>query len=184
MRYRAPGLVGKPEGAYTGGMREGLYDPSMPHPDKRLEDLARYIAGNSKPVSVVAASRVIKCKTHTAAKHLQDPRLIDRVTFLVRYRLKGAIPKALKTLEDLMDSKHDSVRLRAAIELLDRAGLSSESQVQQPAFTVELNLSGLKTATSLEPPPKQEEFLDFSAAEEAEVVGEGATRGDKAQRPN
>lgn len=154
-------------------------------PTRRHEHLARLIADGTKSTTVGQLATLTGFSQSTVKRLKFDRELIRRVQFLQAGKLRGLVPKALSALEDLLSSDVDSVRLKAAIEVLDRAGLAIDKpQETHAAFNLTLNLGneeGLKTATSLGPPPIDEDFSssrvlpdnldeDFSGSE---VVIEG-----------
>ena len=148
-------------------------DCTRPLPYERHERLARLLADGTKSLTNCQLASLIHLSEKRVEQLRSDDTVLKRLQFIQQGRLRSLIPKALTTLTSLLDSEHDSVRLKAAIEILDRGGLRlEEAKENQPAFSLTLNLSGsqggLKTATSLGPPPVGEEFLPSQG--EAEIV--------------
>lgn len=139
------------------------YDASRTLP-KRAECAARMLANTRQRVSVSDIASHCGVTERSARGYIEDPRVHDRVWYLQRFRVKAAVAKALGTLEELLDSDNDAVRLRAASEVLDRAGFVAEEKTEEKqTFNVVLNLGSsegaLKTATFPGPPPTNGEFL-------------------------
>ena len=148
-------------------------DCTRPLPYRRHETLARLLADGRKRLSDEELASLTRMSESRVIQLRQDDTLLKRIQFIQQGNLRRLIPRALATLTNLLDSKHDTVRLKAAVEILDRGGLRlEEAKENQPAFSLTLNLSGseggLKTATSLGPPPLGEEFLP--AGDQAQAI--------------
>ena len=148
-------------------------DCTRPLPYERHERLARLLADGTKSLTNCQLASLIHLSEKRVEQLRSDDTVLKRLQFIQQGRLRSLIPKALTTLTSLLDSEHDSVRLKAAIEILDRGGLRlEEAKENQPAFSLTLNLSGsqggLKTATSLGPPPMDKEFLP--AGDQAQAI--------------
>lgn len=126
------------------------------------EAMARLIAGGTK-YTLQEASERLGVSRELVKKLMNNKDVRDRAWFLLNSRVRSIASRALTTLEDLLDSDDDRVRLGAARDLLDRAGLVPDQSPQEAAtpFTVVLNLGGgLKTGSITPPPPIDAQFLD------------------------
>mgnify|MGYP001555669340 CR=1 FL=1 len=140
------------------------WDASRELPVERLERIARFIATLGKRCNSRILQEKFNLQKTTADRYLADQRVLDRVFWLQRYRVKGAVGRALSVLEKLLESKDERIALKAAVEILDRSGLTvaAQEEREQPsqAFQINLNLGGgLKSDHPRSLHPKREEFL-------------------------
>ena len=150
------------KGAILASMSNRNNDPARPLLNPRHEKAARAIAEGAKGLTSSDLARLVGVSKRTAESYRNDPKIVDRVTWIQRSRLKGLVPKALMTLERLLDAESEQVRLKAAIEVLDRSGYGPEQTTTETSnpFQVVFDFGGLqKPATICSSTPTPSDFL-------------------------
>lgn len=93
---------------------------------------------------------ILNTTTTTVNKYLRDERVLEAIenyqrveTKLVDQNIKAMREKALKTINELMDSDDDKVRYQASKDVLDRTGhiatMKKEVTIQHKSFEEQLN---------------------------------------------
>ena len=93
---------------------------------------------------------ILNTTTTTVNKYLRDERVLEAIenyqrveTKLVDQNIKAMREKALKTINELMDSDDDKVRYQASKDVLDRTGhiatMKKEATIQHKSFEEQLN---------------------------------------------
>ena len=93
---------------------------------------------------------ILNTTTTTVNKYLRDERVLEAIenyqrveTKLVDQNIKAMREKALKTINELMDSDDDKVRYQASKDVLDRTGhiatMKKEVTIQHKRFEEQLN---------------------------------------------
>lgn len=119
-------------------LREELTDIQV-----RLPVVYRYILARSLTTSDAAATRTIGMSYQWIAQqdnqayynNLAERLACDRL-LQAGLQLKELLPKALQSLEGLLDSENERIRLQATIAVLDRVGLERAVAAQAPAGTM------------------------------------------------
>lgn len=151
--------------------------PTEMLPNQRHERLAAMLVVNPK-LTAEQVAKSLKTTEKYATQLLNASHIAKRVHFLQRRRVNYLAGKAIETLTALLDCDDDRVRLGAARDILDRAGIRTveEQSEHKPTFSVTLNLGErrevaiqsqpdddqqvtLKTGPSLRPPNPDGEFL-------------------------
>ena len=95
-------------------------------------------------------ANILNTTTTTVNKYLRDERVLEAIenyqrveTKLVDQNIKAMREKALKTINELMDSEDDKVRYQASKDVLDRTGhiatMKKEVTIQHKSFEEQLN---------------------------------------------
>ena len=93
---------------------------------------------------------ILNTTTTTVNKYLRDERVLEAIenyqrveTKLVDQNIKAMREKALKTINELMDSDDDKVRYQASKDVLDRTGhlatMKKEVTITHKSFEEQLN---------------------------------------------
>lgn len=94
-------------------------------------------------------ANILNTTTTTVNKYLRDERVLEAIdhyqkveTQLVDQNIKSMRDKALKTINELMDSEDDKVRYQASKDVLDRTGhiatMKKEVTIQHKTFEEQL----------------------------------------------
>jgi hypothetical protein len=88
------------------------------------------------------AARIAGLTREHVCKALSKPHVQARYQVLLRKRLHAMAPKALGTVDSLMDCDSSYVRLQAAVTVMDRVGLRPvESTAVQTEVIINIDLS-------------------------------------------
>ena len=77
-----------------------------------------------------AIAKKIQMSEQTICNWKKDPEFIAEHNKLLRATLRSVATKAARTLVDLLEAESEQVRLNAAKDILDRAGLKPEEKIE------------------------------------------------------
>ncbi len=100
-------------------------------------DIARELGVSEVMVSYTLNSPVVK-RQMSIMHAARDVDAID-----VAKRIQEVAPKALEVLEDLLETGNDTIRLRTATDLLDRAGHAAVKTLRTQSLSVHLDKDDL-----------------------------------------
>lgn len=100
-------------------------------------DIARELGVSEVMVSYTLNSPVVKRQMMV----MQAARDVDAVD--VAKRIQEVAPKALDVLEELLETGNDTIRLRTATDLLDRAGHAAVKTFRTQSLSVHLDKEDL-----------------------------------------
>jgi hypothetical protein len=105
----------------------------------------RYILGDGSRCWQWAGSSAISRDEGKCRSHLTVSQIVARETFTknVRDRLAQASGAAVDRLEALLDAEAESVRLRAATEILDRVGVRAGTEVTAEVTVTHVDATAL-----------------------------------------
>lgn len=108
------------------------FDPSKKMSAKRERIVQTMLR---REVTWQEVREMVGCGERTARGYLVDPRILRRLRWLLDSRLQLLASEAVEAAATIMrESNDDRVRLRAASEIMDRAGLTPpEAQEEQTA---------------------------------------------------
>ena len=74
-------------------------------------------------------ARELKISEQTICNWKKDEEFSSECSKHLRISLKTLVPKAVKTMEDLLESESDNVRFSAAKDILDRTGFKPSDNI-------------------------------------------------------
>ena len=101
-------------------------------------DIARELGLSEVMVSYTLNSPVVKRQMDV----MQSARDIDAVD--VAKRIQDVAPRALEVMEELLEEGNDAIKLRAATDILDRAGHAAVRTIRTQSLAVHLNKEDLE----------------------------------------
>lgn len=101
-------------------------------------DIARELGVSEVMVSYTMNSPIVKREMEL----MRSARDLDAVD--VAKRIQEVAPRALEVLEDLLETANDSIRFRAATDVLDRAGHAAVKTLRTESLSVHLNKDDLE----------------------------------------
>jgi predicted transcriptional regulator len=101
-------------------------------------DIARELGVSEVMVSYTMNSPIVKREMEL----MRSARDLDAVD--VAKRIQEVAPRALEVLEDLLETANDSIRFRAATDVLDRAGHAAVKTLRTESLSVHLNKEDLE----------------------------------------
>jgi hypothetical protein len=125
-------LVPLPAGEWQDKPRER--PASKPEITPRL-DAALHVLVTSACTQEAAAKAAGLSRAHFC-KMLAKPHVQARFQALLRERLSGMAPRALGTVDELLDCESSYVRLQSAVAVLDRVGLRPIEAAQAPGEVI------------------------------------------------
>ena len=100
-------------------------------------DIANELGVSEVMVSYTLNSPVVK-RQMSLMRAARDCDAVD-----VAKRIQEIAPKAIDTLEGLLEGSNDSIKLRAATDILDRAGHAAVKTIRTQSLAVHLNKDDL-----------------------------------------